>query len=107
MMDDFDGSGWAKDAYGCVRPSPVHAQERVESGDVVDVEMREEDGFDGLDLGDRDLPKAPFAAVKQQSMLGLARVNSDQQRVVTPRFSQDFVADGHGFVFPACTSVQG
>ena len=90
MMHDLDGSGRAEDAYRRVRPCPVHAQKRVESGDVVDVEMREEDGLDGLDLGDGDLGKAPFAAVEQQSMLGLARVNSDQQRVVTPRFSQDF-----------------
>jgi hypothetical protein len=74
---------------------------------VVDVEMREEDCLDRLELGDGDLPKAPFAAVKQQWMLGLSRVNSDQHRIVASWFSQDFVADSHGFVFPACTTVQG
>jgi hypothetical protein len=33
--------------------------------------------FDSLDLGDGDLGEAPFAAVEQQSMLGLPGVDGD------------------------------
>jgi hypothetical protein len=60
----------------------------------------------GLVKLNRDANRVSFAAVEQQPMLGMSRVNSDQQRVVTPRFSQDFRGDGHGFVFPASTAVQ-
>jgi len=60
----------------------------------------------GLVELNRDADRVTFAAVEQQAMLGMSRVNSDQQRVVTPPFSQDFVRDGHSFVFPASTAVQ-
>ena len=70
----------------------VEASERKA---VVDVEVREEQDLDRLNVGLRNCRQATFTAVKKKPVLRLSRVDCDEQGVVSPRPPEDFVGDAH------------
>ena len=80
---------------GASGPGEVEAEEGVEAGDVVDVQVREEQGVDGPDLGGREAAEAALAAVEEEPVGRLPGGDAGQQRVVAARLAEDLVLDAH------------
>jgi hypothetical protein len=69
MMDDLARAFWAKDAQRGIRTVPVGAKETIETGDVVDVKVREEEHLDDLNVGPWHPVQTTLATIKQQPVL--------------------------------------
>ena len=90
-----------KTSTGASGRAKLSRRKRVEAGDVVDVQVGEEQGVDGPDLGGRERGEAALAAVEQQPVRRLAGPDAGQQRVVAARLAEDLVLDAHATSTPS------
>jgi hypothetical protein len=82
VVHDAGGFGRSPDVVRLVGPVKGAAKERVESADVIHVEVRKEQVVDLLDLAERKLLEAAVPAVEQQAIHRLSAIDSDEQGVV-------------------------
>src|SRR5512135_3789556 len=94
-MDDPRGAGRPVDQHRPAQAAEVEAEEGIEAGDVVEVEMREEEGVNHPDLGGRERIEAARAAVEEEAPDGPPCGDADEQRIIAARIAEHLILDTH------------
>jgi hypothetical protein len=95
VVQDFSRPGWAPEVVGPVDAAVHAAEEGVEAGDMVHVQVGEEQVIEALDHAERQLRQTALAAVEQQAADSLACVDGHQHGVVPAGFAQHLEGEGH------------
>jgi hypothetical protein len=93
VVDDFDRHGPSPDVDWALGAVVVAPQEGIKSCNVVDVDVGEQEGFDRLELCHGQIPQACLTAVGLETLDRLARVDFEEQGVVSPGLAKDLIVD--------------
>jgi len=93
---DLGCLGRPPDDIGLGGPGVGGPEECIEPADVIDVEMGKQEMIDTLDLGAPQGVDTTLAAVEEETMYGLPRMQPDEERIVAAGQSQHVRFNAHG-----------